>query len=103
MDRIIFDVKLPALGSEPNDVESVELTVSVEGEEPQVKVVAVDTSFVTGFSGPENSTVRVEARNVDNAGNKSDPSVLEAVLLDTFPPSKPGDLAIVPIKEEHGE
>lgn len=98
VDTIKFKVILPELVDA--DVVSRELTVQVADLPPAVSTVDKLTTEVDGFSGEQNAPVKISLIDIDDAGNRSEPSVLEASLLDTFPPAKPGELSLVETGEE---
>jgi hypothetical protein len=76
------------------DVINRELTVTINGE-TQVQNVAKETAEVGDFEGPDGAIVELSLVDVDDAGNRSDASVLTTSLTDTIAPAKPGDLAMV--------
>lgn len=100
-DRILFDVKLPSLPSDPHDIESVEVSVTYEDGGVQSVVVPADSLVATGFEANQDSFVRVEATNIDDAGNRSLVTTLDVQIKDTIVPAPPGDLGIVVVGERH--
>lgn len=97
MSLIQFKVVLPPV-VDP-DVVGRELTVQVGDGVPEVEAIDNEALEAVGFEGPQDSAVKLSLVNIDDAGNRSVPSVLEAVLLDTIAPAQPGDMAIVAIGE----
>lgn len=90
-----FKVLLPLLAS-GHDVASRELTVQIDDGEAVVYTVAADVLEVDGLSGEQDATVLLTLVDIDDADNRSiEPSTLEAVLTDTIPPAKPGELSLV--------
>lgn len=97
---IEFAVALPALPPEatPDKVDHGQLTVDTTlNGAPVHNVLRTerDQTEVPGITGDVNTNFRLEYIYVDPAGNVSvTPSVLEGVLVDTFPPPNPGELGI---------
>lgn len=88
---LTFSVQLgPKLAQ---DVVSRELSVTVN-ESTETRTLGPDESVAEGFSGEDNAAVHVELVDVDDAGNRSEPGVLDAVLTDTLPPPQPNVLGI---------
>lgn len=94
-----FKVGLPPATAA--DVVSGELSVRIDAGEPIVIATAKDqTEVVDGqLSGRDGATVELSYVLIDDAGNRSEPSVFVGQLLDTIAPPKPGELALV-ITEE---
>lgn len=91
MNVILFDVTLPP-ASAP-DVVRRELTVEINGV-PVVNELPADTLSMAGLQGPQGALVRLSLVDIDDAGNRSPESVLEATLLDTFAPPQPGQMGV---------
>jgi hypothetical protein len=93
-DKLSFVVYLPEKAAP--DVVSRELTVTIKGKTEDVEVITLDAdaSEVPALLGAEGDTVTLSLVDIDNAGLRSEPSVLKAVLADTFPPPKPGVLGL---------
>jgi hypothetical protein len=89
---ITFKVQLPAKSAA--DVVARELTVKIGDSEPIFTELAADAAEVDELQGPEGAEVEVSLVDIDDAGNRSEPSVATAVLADTFAPPKPGELGI---------
>lgn len=82
------------------DVVSRVLTVVVGGEEPSERSFpgsSVDFGLITV---PQDTTVVLTLVDVDDAGNKSVPAVVEFVAADTLPPSQPGGLGVTLVSEK---
>lgn len=91
---ILFDVSLPPPGA--TDVVSRELTLTIDGTTQAVPPLVGTTTVVVGFSGPQGATVEAVLVDVDDAGNRSEPSPkLVATLQDTIPPPAPGELGLI--------
>lgn len=81
------------------DVVSRVLTVVVGGEEPSERSFpgsSVDFGLLTV---PQDATVVLTLVDVDDAGNKSVPAVVEFVAVDTLPPAQPGGLGVTLVGE----
>jgi hypothetical protein len=100
-DMIQFKVVLPEVAD--SDVVSRELSVKIGEGEPDVRIVAAGVVEVEGFEGPQNAPVVLSLLDIDDAENRSEPSTLETVLADTFPPAKPGELSLVATGETSDE
>jgi hypothetical protein len=92
MDIISFKVVLPTVVDA--DVESRELSVKIGDADAVVTAVAKDAVEVNGLSGPQDAAIELSLVDIDDAGNKSQASVLNTVLTDVFPPATPGELSI---------
>lgn len=89
---ITFKVVLPPVSAP--DVVARELSVKIGDAEPIVTELAADAINVDELQGPQDAEVEVSLVDIDDAGNRSEPSVATAVLADTFAPPKPGELGI---------
>ena len=98
MDTISFKVVLPTLLDA--DVVSRELTVQVSDLPPVVATLDTAATESDGYSGEQDAPVTVTLVDLDDAGNRSEPSTLSVTLTDTFPPAKPGELSLVQTGEE---
>jgi hypothetical protein len=98
MKVILFKVLLAA-EADPTTA-TRELSVQVGADAPVVKQVPATETEVDGFEGPVDSAVHCEQVDIDDAGNRSTPSVLDAVIADTFPPQQPGQPAVVATGEK---
>ena len=82
-----------------HDVTQRELVVSVDGEVTTTSVwpgSAVDLGAVTV---PQGGSVVLTVVDIDDAGNRSAPAVVEFVAADTLPPSMPGGVSVTLVKE----
>ena len=98
MSLITFKVVLPEL--KDADVVSRELTVQVGDGAPQVVTLAKDAVEADGFTGEQDAAIHLSLVDIDDAGNRSVPSVLDSVLVDTFPPAQPGVMVLQETGEE---
>jgi hypothetical protein len=92
MSTISFKVALPQLLD--SDVVNRELSVQVGDLPPDVRTLPKDAIEEADYSGPQDAPVRLSLVDIDDAGNRSIASTLDAVLLDVFPPAQPGELAL---------
>ena len=95
MSTINFKVLLPTLLDLAGDVVTRELSVSVGEQPPEIRSLPKDATEADGYGGPQDSMAIVTLTDIDDAGNRSLPSVLNVVLTDTFPPNQPGELGLV--------
>lgn len=92
---LTFKINLPAEPTEPNDIASGELTVTIAGGTPTVMPTAKGQIEVVGLTGNQGDSVEVTFAYIDDAGNRSvQPSGLNVVLSDTIPPANPGTLSL---------
>lgn len=97
MDKFTDRVLLPPV--EDSDTESVELTVLVNDALHDVQSLLKTSTDALIFDIPQGASVRLELRNVDDGGNKSEPSVREFQQLDTIPPAQPGEMTVEVVEE----
>lgn len=98
MSVISFKVILPQ--PVDSDVVTRSLSVQIDDNIPEITEVSPDTAEVDGFEGLQDAKVKLSLVDVDDAGNPSQPSTLDVVLLDTFAPPQPGLLGIVATGEQ---
>ena len=102
----MIDVLVYGLSASPStaaDAVSREVSVSVNGAEPVVSTFPPTATDLGEVSAAQDSTVRVEVVDIDDAGNRSEPAVLEFVATDTIPPPVPGGLGVLLLREESVE
>ena len=80
------------------DVVSRRLSVTVNGETTTTEWGADATSFGE-VTVPQDSNVVLALVDVDDAGNVSQPAVVEFVATDTIPPAKPGEFGVALVRE----
>lgn len=90
MGLITFDIQLPEVGAP--DVVEREFTLQVNGGEKDVRSLSGDARVVEGLAVEEGSSIELLLVDIDDAGNRSEPSGLITTVRDTFPPAKPGDM-----------
>lgn len=76
-----------------------ELTLIVDGGSPIVGDVDPIDSTSKAIIVTQGAAVRLELRDTDDAGNVSEPEVLEFTAVDTVAPPAPGDLAVTNVEE----
>lgn len=84
------------------DVVERQLSVSVNGVvTPEVyKSFPADTTNLGEISVPQDAVVVLTLVDVDDAGNRSEPAVVEFVATDTIAPVKPGELGVTLVAEK---
>ena len=75
------------------DVVARELTVSVDGVET-VESLNGDSLESQVYSGLDNAAVAGRLVDIDDAGNRSEPSEFTFVLVDTIAPPAPGQVGL---------
>lgn len=85
-----------------SDVVERQLSVSVDGVAGPdgYKSYAADVTDLGEVAVPQNAVVVLTLVDVDDAGNRSEPAVLEFVATDTLPPAKPGSLGVTLVSEK---
>lgn len=92
-----FEVDLPAV----KDTDTVSRTLKVTiGDQSQDYPLTPADTVVTGLSGPQDSSVKLELTDIDDAGNTASYPVVEFVLADTIPPAIEGAPAVRVTGEE---
>jgi len=83
-----------------NDVMSRRLTVTVNGEQISEPVDFDSSATSLGeIKVEQDSSVVLTLVDIDDAGNASEPAVLEFVATDTIPPAKPGEFGVALVRE----
>ncbi|NBT76099.1 MAG: hypothetical protein EBT15_09045 [Betaproteobacteria bacterium] len=87
------------------DVVERQLVVAINGTNPvdEFKVFPADTTELGEISVPQGASVLLTLVDVDDAGNRSEPAVLEFVAEDTLPPAQPGAFGVTLVREEKNE
>ena len=82
------------------DVVVRRLTVTVDGvEAPAFPDFPADTTSFGEFTVPQDAQVVLALVDIDDAGNVSEPAVLEFTATDTIPPAKPGEFGVSLVRE----
>lgn len=82
------------------DVTGRQLTVVVNGEVLSIVELAGSATDLGEVKVEQNANVTLSLVDVDDAGNRSQPAVLEFVATDTIPPAQPGSLGVTLAREE---
>lgn len=82
------------------DVTQRRLSVMVNSTEPKVTTFSSSTTDFGEFSFAESDNVLMSLVDIDDAGNVSEPAILEFVATDTIPPSIPGGFSVSLLREE---
>lgn len=82
-----------------SDVVGRELVVSVNGDVKPTVYFAGNTTELGSVTVPQNAEVVLTLTDVDDAGNRSEPTSLIFVALDTLPPSAPGSIGVTLVGE----
>jgi len=94
-DTLRFNVQLPAMPPEPNDIDGGELVVAIDGEPQEPMATEKGQTVVEGFAGAPGTEVELSFVYLDSAGNALDmPSVINQELVDTISPPDDGKLGI---------
>lgn len=87
------------------DVVERQLVVALNGNNSpdDFKVFPADATDLGEVRVAQGDKVLLTLVDVDDAGNRSEPAVLEFVAEDTLPPAKPGEFGVTLVKEEAAE
>lgn len=87
------------------DVVTRELSVYVDGADVarEVRAYEPSTTDLGDVLVTQGSAVVLKVVDIDDAGNRSEPAVLEFVALDTLPPAQPGSFGVTLMSETRGE
>ncbi len=86
-----------------SDVVSRTVTVSINGEAPDIQKYPADTLTFSPLVVSEGDNVVMTLVDIDNAGNPSAPAVVEFVAADTLPPSQPGGFGLTLVHESSAQ
>lgn len=83
------------------DVVSRELSVFIDGSETarEVRTYPADATGLGPVTAPQDAVVVLKLVDIDDAGNRSEPAVLEFTATDTIAPAAPGDLGVTLVNE----
>lgn len=95
----VVNVAAPA----DKDVIQRELVVSANGEVVTTRVMAGSSVDLGAFTVPQNSNVTITVTDTDDAGNRSEPAVVDFVAIDTLPPQMPGVINVTLVSETSGD
>lgn len=86
----VLTYKLTAAPVVDSDVVTRELRLVVNDAEPVVREFSASETDLGTVDVPQGANVVLQLVDVDDAGNRSEPAVVEFVAADTLPPSQPG-------------
>lgn len=98
-DTMTYEIAVGGPASQ--DVVSRELTVVVDGVYRDPVVFPAYEVSLGRVSVPQDSEVVVSLVDVDDAGNRSEPSTISFKALDVVPPAAPGGLSVTVVGETH--
>lgn len=94
---LVYDVGLPPI-AEGSDTASRELTLTVGDGQPEVIPLGADPTV--RIRVPQDSAVVLSLVNIDDGGNRSEPSTQSFTALDTIPPEAPGPFGEIKLVAE---
>ena len=83
-----------------SDVVERQLTIDVGNETPQVVTFPANATNLGEVQAEQGATVTLSLVDLDDAGNPSEPAVVEFVATDTIPPAQPGQFGVTLVREE---
>jgi hypothetical protein len=83
-----------------SDVVERQLTIDVGTETPKVVTFSANATSLGEVQAEQGATVTLSLVDLDDAGNPSEPAVVEFVATDTIPPAQPGQLGVTLVREE---
>lgn len=102
-DVLVYKVSVGA----PVDADVVErqLVVALNGNSSpdEFKVFSADATDLGEVRAKQGDNVLLTLVDVDDAGNRSEPAVLEFVAEDSLPPAQPGAFGVTLVREEAAE
>lgn len=96
-DRLTYAVSVGPVVD--HDVVTRELRVVVNGLVVETTVFPASAVELGTVTVEQDATVELMLVDVDDAGNRSEPAVLEFVAVDTLPPSQPGAFGVTLVSE----
>ena len=95
-NMLTYTIGIPAPGA--SDVVERELMVTRNGETTQLTLALDATEEIVEVE--QGFEVELQLVDIDDAGNRSEPSVLSFTATDTVPPPKPADMTINSVTED---
>jgi hypothetical protein len=83
-----------------SDVVERQLTIDVGNETPKVVTFPANATNLGEVQAEQGATVTLSLVDLDDAGNPSEPAVVEFVATDTIPPAQPGQFGVTLVREE---
>lgn len=96
-----YRANFPAMPAGTDVVKQV-FTVHIDGATQPAQELAKDATFAE-FEVPQNSSVDVSLKYVDEAGNESQPQTQSFVAIDTIAPDAPGAFGAIELLSERHE
>lgn len=84
------------------DVVQRELIVTANGDVVTTRVLAGSSVDLGAFTVPQNANVTITVTDTDDAGNRSEPAVIDFVAVDTLSPQMPGGINVTLVSETPG-
>lgn len=102
-DVLVYKVSVGPVADK--DVVERQLVVAVNGASSpdEFKVFPADSTDLGEIRVKQDDKVLLTLVDVDDAGNRSEPAVLEFVASDTLPPAQPGAFGVTLVAEEEEE
>lgn len=97
-EMLLYEIRIAPVSAE-SDVLERHLKVVVNGTEVGVVRYARETVKVGGLRFLDGDEVHLELRDVDDAGNASEPAILDFIAKDTIPPDAPEGFGVELIGE----
>lgn len=101
MDILTYEADLPDV-PEGTDVQTKELTVTVDGTAREPQSLPLDAAVAT-FEVPQDSSVTLSLVYVDDGGNRSAARDQTFTAADTIAPDAPGDFGEIRLTGERRE
>lgn len=96
-DTLVYEIAVGAPAG--GDVVARRLTVVVNGLPQEVKEFPAETVSFGALSVPQDAEVQLALSDRDDAGNYSEPAVIEFVAIDTIAPPQPGTFTVTLVGE----
>lgn len=97
-DKILFQVVLPPKSAP--DVVRRELTINFNNGTQDVIELSADATSSDTLKGDQDSEISVALVDIDDAGNRSEPSLAAFELKDVVAPPAPGEIGLSIVGEE---
>lgn len=99
-DTLVYSISVsaPATG----DVVSRQLITVIDGLAQNPVMFPPETVSFGTVVVPQGAEVILSLSDVDDAGNYSEPAVIEFTAVDTVPPPVPGSFVVTLVDEVHG-
>jgi hypothetical protein len=99
-ERMALVYSVTAAPSLDADVVARQMAVIINGEASGMPTdFPPETTSFGEIIVPQDAQVVVTLVDIDDAGNVSEPAVLEFTAIDTIPPAKPGEFGVTLVRE----